>query len=130
MTTEQSSMVDELAADADNPQPPPDAPPMTPYLKLPYRVRGDFMKKMAVIRELAPSPKQTRGRKTEDTTVDPALAADYFYLLAEIEELLQMVCEPAALAKWQGNHTDSDLVDLYNVYMRWSQAGEASSSAS
>lgn len=129
MTTEQST-VDELAADAQAPQLPPGAPAMTPYLKLPYRVRGDFMKKMAVIRDLAPSPKQVKGRKSDEATVDPALAADYFYLLAEIEELLQIVCDPDGLTKWQGEHTDSELVELYNAYMRWSQAGEASSSAS
>lgn len=131
MTTsnDQSSMVDELDADANPPTLPADAPTMTAYLKLPYRKRGDFMKKMKTIQDLAPTPKKS-GKKTDEGTVDVDQAADYFYLLAEIEELLHLVCDPDELATWQTNHSDVDFVHLYNTYMRWSQAGEASSSDS
>ena len=124
-----ASMIDELADDATPPALPDDAPDMTSYLKLPYRVRGDFMKKMKIIQEMAPSP-ETGKKAAEEGTVDADQAGDYFYLLAEIEELLHLVCDPAALAAWQAKHDDTEFVKLYNSYMRWSQAGEASSSDS
>lgn len=127
-----ASMVDQMADDANPPTLPDDAPAMTPYLKLPYRARGDFMAKMARVQDLAPEPKaaQSIAKKAEKGTVDLDQVSGYFYLLAEIDELLRLVCDPAALDAWQAAHDDSEFVGLYNAYMRWSQAGEASSSGS
>lgn len=128
-----TSMVDKLAEDANPPALPDDAPAMTPYLKLPYRARGEFMAKMAQVEKMAPEPKKAKdlNKQTEKGKVDLSEISGFYFLLAEIDELLRLVvADPAELDKWQTSHDDSEFVQLYNAYMRWSQAGEASSSGS
>lgn len=126
------SMTDQLAADANPPTLPEGAPALTPYLKLPYRKRGEFMEKMAKVKELAPKPKtaKTTARKAAQGDIDLTEVSGFYYLLAEIDDLMHLVADPAELEAWQAGHDDNEFVELYNAYMKWSQAGEASSSAS
>ena len=139
--TEQSteqSLVDELADDATPAELPAGAPTMTPFMKLPYRARGDFMQKLDGVKAVVdkqqkaakPKGKAKTGASNGEVDVDLTQAGEFFYLLADIDELMRLVCDPDELSAWQAQHTDQEFVGLWNVYMRWSQVGEASSSSS
>lgn len=125
-TTEESSLVDDLADDANPAVLPEGAPRLTKYLQLKYRNRAEFMRKLETVRKAAPTP-----GKSGKVSVTPDKLADFYDMLADIDELMRLVAvDIAEFEAWQGKHDDGEFVELFNAYMRWSQAGEASSSAS
>lgn len=136
-TTGEPSMTEKLAEDAAAPSLEylPGTPEFRPVLALPRAGRADYYAAMAQVSaaqqvavDNGPPPSEGDSRPRKVTLSE---AADMTRVLAAIEELLAVVAVDAVACRgWAMQVSDSDLAHTFNTYVRRTQPGEASSSAS
>lgn len=133
----QPSMVDQLAEDAIPDEYPAGSPELLPYLQIrPRSRRAAFKRKYAELAELQESAQLVqKAAKVDDADGDVAdklrLWADLDDIYQLMEELLEMAAlDSAAYQKWLLEADDQALATVFQVYVKRSQPGEASSSAS
>lgn len=133
---EEPTIVDALNADVNPKELPKDAPPLWPYLRLPFRKRAKFFsiyrKLQAQQAELeAVEKRRTRknAAKKDDALFDQAEAL--YELYATMDDLMELASvDHEAYRAWVESHSDEEFAELFSAYVERSQPGEASSSAS
>jgi hypothetical protein len=122
---------------------PAGCPELTPYLKLrPRSRRSQFKRQLAevtkledMVRDLNKRVKAIRTTKKptpEGAAIQLRLMADVDDMYQEMDTLLSIAAVDAeAWREWSDNLADdNDLARVFQLYMKRSQTGEASSSAS
>lgn len=126
------ALVDDAAAPTDYPE---GAPLLQPYLQIrPRSKRAEFKRKFADLGKIQDKVKEVRKSgllTSEDPSDQLRLSAELDDMYEQMLELLEMAAvSPAAFREWAEAVDDGDLIAVFNVYMRRTQPGEASSSAS
>lgn len=134
-TTETKTTVEALADDAASQDVdyPAGCPELIPVLSLPRGRRADYYDAMAKVSELQKPSGAVEQITDEDRPMTLRLTevADMTRLLAAIEDLLVVVAaDPDGFRRWALEVEDNTLAQAFNVYIRRTQPGEASSSAS
>lgn len=127
------TQLDGIAADAaPPPEYPPGCPTLLPVLALPRARRADYYDRIAeVARQQHAADPVAASDPDAAMEVKASEAAGMMRLLASIEELLAVVAaDESELRAWAAAAADTDVAQAFNVYMRRTQPGEASSSAS
>ena len=136
--TDQPSVVDQLAEDATPDEYPAGAPELQPYLQIrPRSKRAEFKRKYAKFAEQQDKT-QALHKAANRKDDDPAAVADKMRVWADLDDLYQVMDElmelaavdPDAYRKWADEAVDEVLVKVFQVFMKRSQPGEASSSTS
>lgn len=135
---DEPSITEQLADDAavQELEYPEGVPALLVLLALPRRRRSAYFRALAVVADH--QAKSAKHKVVTDPSKDKrpvelklAHAADQADLVAAVEDLLATVAvDEETYRKWALEATDADLVKTYNVWMKKTQPGEASSSSS
>lgn len=145
MTTKtvKSSAVDELADDANPPEYPDGAPLLKPYLQIrPRSQRAEFKRRYAEFADMQKrmqelQAEQQRLADDDSDDVSPVRNAERMRLWADMDDYYQKMDDLMRLAavnaeaytEWSDEVDDGGLAEVFTVFARRSQPGEASSSA-
>lgn len=128
--------IDELAADAVPTEYPDGAPLLQPYLQIrPRSRRAEFKRKFAEFSKVQDQVNKIKESGVLSDTGDQAgrlnAWADMDDMYQQMDELLEMAAvNPEAYREWSDTADDAALGQVFSVYMKRTQPGEASSSAS
>lgn len=128
--------IDELAADAVPTEYPEGAPLLRPYLQIrPRSKRAGFKRKFAEFSKVQEQVDRIKESGVLSDTGDQAgrlnAWADMDDMYQQMDELLEMAAiEPEAYREWSDAADDAALGQVFSVYMKRTQPGEASGSAS
>lgn len=138
VTPEQPAITDELAQDAaaDGVEYPHGTPELRPVLRMPRRERPAYYNAMAEVSSLQKNAHRPDGSAADPEADDRPMeirlteVARQAELIAAIEDLLAVVAaDEPGFRVWALEVEDSTLVQVFNVYIRKTQPGEAQSSA-
>lgn len=126
---------DAMSADAAPREFPADAPPLIPYLRLPFRKRAKFFKGFGELQEmqekLSALDKKRKRAKNPGQDVLIEQASLLYELYGSMDDLMRIAAvDQEKYEEWVENHSDDQFQDLFSIYVERSQPGEASSSAS
>lgn len=129
------SVIDQLAEDAIPDEYPAGTPELLPYLQIrPRTRRAEFKRAYAQFAELQEKVSSIgRDALAEDAPVAVKMRAwaDLDEVYGAMEELLALAAADAdAFQAWVVNANDELLAQVFQIYAKRSQPGEASSSAS
>lgn len=140
---DEPTLIDDLAAEAaPEPEEYPDgAPELKPYLQIRPRSKraefkrkyADFARRQGTVNALMKASKDVED--VESPTAEQAgekmkLWADADDLYQEMDDLMRLASvDPEKYAVWSDEVADDELIATFKVYMKRSQPGEASSSA-
>lgn len=136
---EQASIIDELADDAVPDEYPAGAPLLKPYLQIrPRSKRAEFKRKYAEFAELQEKTQAAQQSGVLDEDADDSRMGDKLRVWADLDDLYQLMDElmemaaanPEHYREWSDAVEDNALTAVFQVYMKRSQPGEASRSAS
>lgn len=135
---EKTTKLDAIADDAELPEYPEGAPLLQSYLKIrPRSKRAEFKRKFADVSEMQKEIDAIKASGALNEAGDNQAAklrawAQLDDMYQQIDELLEMAAvNPAAYREWSDTtEDDTQLVAVFNAYMKRTQPGEASSSAS
>lgn len=135
-----AQLADDVAAETETY--PEGTPELLPVLKLPrmrradaYDALGRIQAQQREVKTLSGTPAvdenavEDESTEVEPVELDPLSYGAQYRVIAYIEEYLGVVAkDPEAFAAWAADVRDSDLVKVFNVYIRKTQPGEAESS--
>lgn len=129
------SVIDALAEDAVPEDYPEGAPLLLPHLQIrPRSRRAEFKRKFAELNKVQlklQEIRQSGALDSEDPADNLRLGADLDDMYQQMDDLLRLAAvNPDHYGEWSDAVDDSGLVGVFNVYMRRTQPGEASGSAS
>lgn len=129
------SAIDDLADDAVPPVYPEGAPLLRQYLQIrPRSKRAEFKRKFA---DFTAMQAKVDEIKKSGALADDADQGDRLRAWADLDDMYQQMddlmalaaVDPDAYREWSDEVADDDLVNVFNVFMKATQPGEASSSA-
>lgn len=138
---EKPSVIDAMADDADPGVYPPGAPLLKSWLHIrPRSKRAAFKRKFGEfndMRDVVNKAQKAAARTESAAAAGKDVQTDLLNLSAQADDMYQLMDDLMRMAavkedhyaKWSDDVEDAELVATFNVFMKRSQPGEASSSA-